>query len=160
MNDDIISSNTSELLDKVSKLQQDVRKKIAKDALRVGAEWVITLTRARLRMNLKNSKQLNLKSAFKYELLRPKNPDVVGIRAGVQDKRSGYKLRWKEWGTAERYTAGRYNWKIKKKIERAYRGKIKREGFFFPVIAANRERIFEKMSENIINNLERIARDA
>lgn len=160
MSEEIISSNTSELLDKVSNLQEGIRKKIAKDALIVGAEWVITLTRAKLRMHLKNSKQLNLKSAFKYELMRPKNPNVVGVKAGVQDKRSGYKLRWKEWGTSERFTAGRYNWKKDKKTEKASRGSIRREGFFFPVIAANRERILDKMSENIISSLERIARDA
>jgi len=98
-------------------------------------------------------------SSFKYEKVKNKTPDKLGIRTGVWNRQNGYKLRWLEWGTDERKTFKRVNRMTNTVTQKMSRGKITGSNYFFNAVKDNQERMFEVMSKAIVKSLEKLTAD-
>lgn len=151
----VITSNAEELIKILNQIIPSVTGNIVKDALKDGAKEINKEAKAKLNLSKKNKSTSNYKfysTAFKYEAIRNKNPLELGVKLGVKDYKNGYKLRWLEWGTADRYTKGKNQKPIMS------RGSIKGVGFFYSTVKNNLEEVNKIVTNAIIESLNKLAK--
>jgi len=153
--------NAEQLTELLNGLLPAIRSKVVIDGLIAGANLVNCAASRSLNANRKGTGKSGgsyYASIFRYEQLKGKNPDELGIRTGVWDRKNGYKLRWLEWGTDDRKTFKRINRVTKKTTQPADRGRIEGNGYFFNAVRDNQSRMFEVVSDAIIKSLEELTR--
>jgi len=151
--------NWQQLIDRMSYLTEEVRGRVIMDGLIAGANLINNTARATLEANKRGASKTGynyLQTIWKYEQLKGKDPNIAGIRTGVWSRENGYKLRWLEWGTDDRYTHKRYNPLWSKIIPEMYRGRIEGSGYFFNAVRNKDEEVFRVMSQAVMESLKKI----
>lgn len=141
-------TNEAELIKLLNSLIPSVRNKVVLAGLKAGAKAINIVAKANLIAGKKNASTTNYSyysSAFKIEKIKSKTAFDLGIKTGISDTKNGYKLRWLEFGTADRTT------KSKPEMNR---GKIAGYNFFFNAVRSQSENVYNIVSEAIIKSLE------
>jgi len=150
----------SEQLLKLLRSYPDVVKNAAViKGMEAGADLINESAKAKLFASRKGASKTGYNyyaAAFKKENLKSKAPDTVGIRTGVYNKKEGYKFRWLEWGTAQRFTRTRKNALTGVNTTKKSRGKIIGNNFFFDALKGKEDIFFRTISNVIVKALEDI----
>lgn len=151
--------NSDQLLELLNGMVPAIRSTALIDGMIAGANYINRAASQKLNAN-KQAASLTgysyYQSAFKTEKLKGKTPDEIGVRTGVWDRKNGYKLRWLEWGTAERKTYKRKNALTGKIGEPANRGRIVGNNFFFGSVRSSQDEVFRIISDAVIKSLENL----
>jgi len=149
--------NSDQLVKLLKSYPEVVRNAAVIKGMEAGAEMLNESAKARLFASRKGASKTNYSyyaAAFKKESLRSKTPDTVGVRTGVYDKRQGYKLRWLEWGTGQRFTRTRKNALTGASTLKKSRGKMQGSHFFFEALRGKQDAFFRTLSNVVIKALE------
>jgi len=150
-----ISSNADDLIKLLNSIIPSVTGKVIRDALKQGAKAINATAKASLNASKLGKSTTNYKyysTAFKIENIKNKNPLELGVKAGVKDDKNGYKLRWLEWGTADRYTKG------DKGKPSMFRGKVEGSNFFYNSVKSNTEKAGKIISDALLKSLENLSK--
>ena len=154
-------TNNAELITLLNGMLPAVRIKAVMEGLQAGAKLINDQARTSLnasKRNSPNAKYAYYATAFKMEALKSKTANELGIRTGVYDKKDGYKLRWIEWGTAERETFERKSRTTNTLIPKMNRGSIIGYNFFFGAVRSQEDKVFKVVSEAVIKSLENLTK--
>lgn len=127
-------------------LNKQVQSKIIYDALKKQGKLIIDRSKSNFQATKKNKSTTNyaeFNRAFKIQN-RMKRDDELGIKVGMQH-REGYKYRFINYGTEERFT----------KKDRST-GQLKGTKFFTDAVDQSMPEIQENINQEIKNSLEKI----
>lgn len=150
--------NWQQLIDRLNTFSQVTKNKAILEGLIAGANLINSRARASLEANKKGASKTGYsyyQSIFKYEQTKGQELDMTGVRTGVWDRKNGYKLRWLEWGTDDRFTFKRFNPALQKSIPEQFRGRIEGNGYFFNAVRNSDDEVFKIVSEAVIKELEK-----
>jgi len=144
--------NDAELTKLFNSLGSVAQDKIVVDAIKEAASTIISAAKSNLFASKRGASKTNYSwyaSAFKVEPLKFRTGDAVGVKLGVKTK-EGYKLRWLEWGTAQRETRG------SKYMAKRAAGKQTGSHFFYNAVAAQKEKARLSIEAAVEKSLEKM----
>lgn len=154
--------NAEQLIELINTLPKAVAGKATIDALTAGANYINKTAERALNTSKKGESTSSYSyyaTSFKQEKLKAKTADELGVRTGVWNRKNGYKLRWIEWGTADRNTLPRRNYLTGKIKQPRFTGRIEGSHFFFNAVRSSQDEVFKILSNAIIKSLEEHAKN-
>lgn len=149
--------NSEQLIKLLNSMPDVIRSKATLEGLKAGANLINEQARTRLMASKKGENVGSYyMSAFKIEQLTNRPPEEMGVKTGVWDKKNGYKLRWLEWGTVDRYTRKRKNAKTGKITGNKFRGSMQGNHFFFGTVRTQEDAVFQAISKAVIRSLDEL----
>lgn len=140
--------NDKETLSFFNELNSTVQSKIILNALRQSGKVIAQQIKTNFLMQKKDKSKTNYRDLSKTLKIanRKKKENQLGVIIGIT--KEGYKYRWIQWGTEERYTK-------KKKI---YRGQIVGNNFFFSAVEQKINIVKDSISDEIIKSMENVVK--
>jgi hypothetical protein len=148
----------TELLQFIKEMDTVISNKIVLAALKKGGEIINQQAKSNFMSRKRNKSKTGyagFNSLFKVQPI--KSPEKIGVKVGMSGK-EGYKYRWIQWGTNERYSIKRN--KENTKGKKLYTGKIQATNFFYGAVATQAEKANAMVSESIIDALKKMKEDA
>jgi hypothetical protein len=142
--------NDAETRKLFNELSREVQGKIVLDALKKVSKPILDQAKVNFKAVKKDLSKTNysiLRRSFKIESRR-KTENTLGVKIGAT--KEGYKYRWIQWGTADRYT------ERTKKRAKAFRGSIKATNFFYSAVSQKMPDVKEAVGNEIKLSLERV----
>jgi hypothetical protein len=133
-----------------------VSNKIILDALKKAGRFINETAKGNFMSRKKNKSKTGyagFSSMFKVQEI--KAPDKVGVKVGISG-REGYKYRWQNWGTVDRYYIRRSDDGTTKQQPT---GRIQPTNFFTDAVATTQDQSQKIISESIIEALEKLAQE-
>jgi len=132
-------TNNAELQKLFTELQPSVQNKIVLAGMRESAKIILQEAKSRFKTKAKGKSKTGYKYINKSFTTEPMK-STFGLRVGIKN----YKMRWIEWGTADRYYKNKH-----------YTGKLEPTNFFYGAVKAKQEEASKYVSEAIIKSLEK-----
>lgn len=145
----LLLKNDDNLIRLFENLDTKRQRRTIENALKASGRIINKQAKQNFKLVKKNKSRTNYSEfnrMFKVQSKRPK-PDELGVLVGMKH-REGYKYRFIEHGTTDRYTRkGNY-----------YRGKIERRGFFYDAVTQTKEKVKNSFSDNLIKTLNNVVK--
>ena len=148
--------NWQELVKLLEGISPQLRKRLSMDGLIAGANLINNTAKQNLEAGKKGKSKSGYnyyQTIFRYEQMKGQDPELLKLKTGVWSRANGYKLRWLEWGTDDRYTRLRYNPLKKKKIDEQFRGRIEGNNYFFNAVRDSQSDVFRVVSKAVLDGL-------
>ena len=141
--------NDQETLKLFNELVANVQGKIILEGLKKAAKPILETAKTTFQRYKKNQSKTNYADLKKSARIksRRKRKDELGVIVGFT--REGYKYRWINWGTDDRFYTTKKNKKEK------YVGKLEKTNFFFDAVDQSRPQAEAAVSQEIKTSLER-----
>jgi len=155
-------NNATQLIELINSMPKAVQSKTTINALTAGANFINQQADRALNAAKKEKSTTGYSyygTSFKQEKLQAKTADEFGVRTGVWNRKNGYKLRWLEWGTADRNTFTRRDGVTGKIKHPRFTGNLEGSHFFFNAVRNSQDEVFKILSDAIIKSLEEHAKN-
>lgn len=142
--------NDKETLELFTSLTKEVKGKIITQALTNAAKIINKQVKSNFNSIKKGKSKTNyihLQKALKIKSRR-KQKDIIGVKVGFT--REGYKYRFIQWGTNNRF------YKSKKTNKDHNTGEIEGTNFFYSAVASKKKEAENSISNEITKSLERV----
>lgn len=151
-------TNSKQVIAMLNGLVPALKTRVVEDGLRAAGNVINSQALRNLYATKKGKSKTNYSyysRVFKVDLYKPRNDNELG-GAKVGILKEGYKLRWIQWGTAQRFYYRTSTSKAKKNAlgTKHKTGSLKATNFFFSAVQSKQKEAFEAISGAIIKSIE------
>jgi len=146
--------NDKELFNLFNDLETKLQNKIVVAGMKTAANIILKKAKENFQSVKKDKSLTNyskLNSFFKVQPLQNPDLNTFGLKLGIT--KQGYKLRWINWGTNERFYKKSKKSYFKKSAKEHKTGKIEQTDFFYLAVESSKSEANNKVSQAIIDSL-------